>query len=778
MKCCRTLSQTLNLVKLAFFAIVLATYSSVTCAAPVITSVTPRSFRPAQTTEVILVGTDLTSPLNVWTTFAADVKVLAVTEGMDDNKTAKLAITLSEDLAVGVGGLVVSNAKGISQLALVMVDDLPATTDGGKNNTAGTAQAVDQPTNIMGTSSGTTHDYYSFQVKAAEVVSFDVYASRIGSSMDPVLRLLTVAGDELAYADDSDGLNSDCRFRHQFTTAGTYIIEVADSGYKSGQPYALRIGNYPIVTTAFPLGIQQGVEAAVGFTGPSRDESQASSMYENGHAVGTLLAVSARAANSNASGMALAIASDGVQAVEQEPNDTLKQATQISLPGGTSGLLNHTGDVDLFSFQAEKGTRLRFRGYSRSLGSPAVVKYRVLKADGTQLAAAAVTDEDEFVLSWVVPETGEYLLEAVDLLRRGGNNFGYLITAEQGNSFSLSLKNDKATKNKYLVDAKLGAISFPVTVVRDGYDGPITITTTNDITGLQWYRNVIAKGATAATVVVRFPADIKAGELVNFQIVGEAEIDGKTVRIPLKSRDWMRTQFTMMSHPPSYLNRLFQYASVETMAEFFEPAFTPAVAYVPRGSKTATLTMTTKSKLEAFKGAMSPFYEDISTGVSVAGKDNKGTHTVTVTVAEDLTPEQAKEKSFTVHAFAEHAGRGQMVTRMVAIEVIDPITVSLELAAAITVGQSQKMKVVVVRGPGSKAEAVTLAVQGLPENVTVPKELTIAADKSEIEVEIKAAANAEAVAIQDVLVTANTKYAGKDVQASSNKVVVQVKAAE
>ena len=380
--------------------------------------------------------------------------------------------------------------------------------------------------------------------------------------------------------------------------------------------------------------------------------------------------------------------------------------------------------------------------------------------------------------SWVVPETGEYLLEAVDLLRRGGNNFGYLITAEQGNSFSLSLKNDKATKNKYLVDAKLGAISFPVTVVRDGYDGPITITTTNDITGLQWYRNVIAKGATAATVVVRFPADIKAGELVNFQIVGEAEIDGKTVRIPLKSRDWMRTQFTMMSHPPSYLNRLFQYASVETMAEFFEPAFTPAVAYVPRGSKTATLTMTTKSKLEAFKGAMSPFYEDISTGVSVAGKDNKGTHTVTVTVAEDLTPEQAKEKSFTVHAFAEHAGRGQMVTRMVAIEVIDPITVSLELAAAITVGQSQKMKVVVVRGPGSKAEAVTLAVQGLPENVTVPKELTIAADKSEIEVEIKVAANAEAVAIQDVLVTANTKYAGKDVQASSNKVVVQVKAAE
>ncbi|MBT4723464.1 MAG: hypothetical protein HOB29_00735 [Planctomycetaceae bacterium] len=778
MKCCPTLSQTLNLIKTAFSIIVLTACFSTTWAAPVISSVTPRSIRPAQTTEVTLVGTELTSPLNVWTTFAADVKVLAAAEGTDDSKTAKLAITLTDKSAVGVGGLVVSSATGVSQLFLVMVDDLPATTDGGKNNTAGTAQGVDQPTNIIGTSSGTTHDYYSFQAKAGELISFDVYASRIGSSMDPVLRLLTAVGNELAYADDSDGLNTDCRFRHQFVTAGTYIIEVADSGYKSGQPYALRIGNFPNVTTAFPLGIQQGVEATVGFTGPSRDEAQVSSIYENGNAAGTLMAVSARTANSNASGMALAIAAGGAQAVEQEPNDEFKQATQISLPGGASGLLGQAGDVDLFKFQAEKGKRLRFRGYSRSLGSPAIVKYRVLKVDGTQLAAAAVTDEDEFVLSWIAPETGEYLLEAVDLLRRGGNNFGYLITAEQGNSFSLSLKNDKATKNKYLVDAKLGAISFPVTVVRDGYDGPITITTTNDIAGLQWHRNVIAKGANAATVIVRFPSDIKAGALVNFHIVGEAEIDGQLVQIPLMSREWIRTQFTMMSHPPSYLNRLFQYATVETVAEFFEPAFTPAVAYVPRGSKTTTLTMITKSKLEAFKGAMVPFYGDISEGMTVAGKDNKGTHTITVTVAEDLTSEQAKEKSFTVHAFAEHAGRGQMVSRKVAIEVIDPVTVSLELAAAIAVGQSQKMKVVIVRGPGSKAAAVTVAVQGLPENVTVPKELTIAADKSEIEVEIKAAANAEIAATQDVLVIAKTKYAGKDVQANSNKIVVQIKAAE
>ncbi|MBT3891833.1 MAG: hypothetical protein HOF72_14495, partial [Planctomycetaceae bacterium] len=104
MKCCPTLSQTLNLIKTAFSIIVLTACFSTTWAAPVISSVTPRSIRPAQTTEVTLVGTELTSPLNVWTTFAADVKVLAAAEGTDDSKTAKLAITLTDKSAVGVGG--------------------------------------------------------------------------------------------------------------------------------------------------------------------------------------------------------------------------------------------------------------------------------------------------------------------------------------------------------------------------------------------------------------------------------------------------------------------------------------------------------------------------------------------------------------------------------------------------------------------------------------------------------------------------------------------------
>ena len=746
--------------------------------APVISQMTPRSVQPGSTTEVTITGTELTSPLNVWTSFQATVKVIPTPEGMDDSKTARLAITLDAEIQVGVAAVAVSNAQGISPIFMVLVDDLTNVTDAGSNTNRKTPQLLELPGSVAGQSGGTTHDYYSFEVVAGQQLSFDILASRIASPMDPVLRLYNPSGQEVAFADDDAGLNADCRFRQTFSTAGTYLLEVADSAYKAGHPYLLRIGDFPLATTSFPVGIQSGVEKSLEFTGPAVGEAHATRMFQEGRPSGSFVSVSARAETSDSSGLALGVATDTVQSQEQEPNDDLKQASPAILPGGVSGRFDRPGDIDFYQFKAEKGQRFRFRGYSRSLGSPAIVKYRVLKLDGTQLADAPLTDEDEFVVAWVAPEAGEFLLEATDLLRRGGNNYGYLIHAELGSTFRLDLKNDAASKNQYLVDAGRGAIRFSVTVVRDGYDGPITVTTGNDIPGLQWFQNVIPKGGKAATVTVRFPADTKAGTLVNFQIVGEAEIDGNVVQVPLTSRDWLRTKFVMLSYPPTFLDGLFQYATVPAIDEFFEPALNPAIAYVPRGTTSAVLTMTTKSKLEAFKGALSPFYEDISEGISVAGKDDKGTHTITVTVPDNLTDETVKDKSFTVTAFADHAGHGQIVTRTVPIQIVDPLLVTVELPAGIEVGKSQKAKITIVRGPGSKAEAVAISVEGLPANLSVPKELMIAADKTELEFEIAASAEAVVATTEGVLVTAKSKYAGKDVQSSSNKIAVEVKAVE
>ena len=71
-----------------------------------------------------------------------------------------------------------------------------------------------------------------------------------------------------------------------------------------------------------------------------------------------------------------------------------------------------------------------------------------------------------------------------------------------------------------------------------------------------------------------------------------------------------------------------------------------------------------------------------------------------------------------------------------------------------------------------------MTLAGLPDKVTVPAELTIAADQTELEVEIIAAADAAVAKTDGITVSAKSKYAGKDVSAVSAAIAVEVKAAE
>ena len=73
---------------------------------------------------------------------------------------------------------------------------------------------------------------------------------------------------------------------------------------------------------------------------------------------------------------------------------------------------------------------------------------------------------------------------------------------------------------------------------------------------------------------------------------------------------------------------------------------------------------------------------------------------------------------------------------------------------------------------------MTLTLSGLPDKVTVPEELIIPADQSELEIEITAAADAAVVKTDGITVTAKSKYAGKEVSAVSAAIAVEVKAAE
>jgi hypothetical protein len=100
---------------------------------------------------------------------------------------------------------------------------------------------VSLPVAAEGACEATSSDYYRFTAKAGERVTVEVVARRLGSSLDPLVRLLDAKGRELVWCDDSLGAAPDCRFEHTLAADGEYFIEVRDTSYQGGADFRYRL---------------------------------------------------------------------------------------------------------------------------------------------------------------------------------------------------------------------------------------------------------------------------------------------------------------------------------------------------------------------------------------------------------------------------------------------------------------------------------------------------------------------------------------------------------
>ncbi|MBI3963027.1 MAG: VWA domain-containing protein, partial [Deinococcus sp.] len=77
---------------------------------------------------------------------------------------------------------------------------------------------------------------FTFSANAGTVISAQVFARRLGSPLDPVLRLLAPDGTQLATNDNFSGLSSDSRLDVQLSQDGFYTLEVGSSGDRGSGP--------------------------------------------------------------------------------------------------------------------------------------------------------------------------------------------------------------------------------------------------------------------------------------------------------------------------------------------------------------------------------------------------------------------------------------------------------------------------------------------------------------------------------------------------------------
>ena len=236
--------------------------------------------------------------------------------------------------------------------------------------------------------------------------------------------------------------------------------------------------------------------------------------------------------------------------MDHEPNDTLDQAQALVLGQQLSGRLDKARDVDKYRMEAKAGQRFVFTGLTRSLAAPTDLILRILDAQGAQLVTADDEGKAEGRLNFAFPADGVYFLEASELNKRGGSQYGYRVeVAEYQPGFRVSAAAD--TLN---VPAG-GTLAVAVNATRLDYTGPIDLELTGLPAGLTSNPTRIGPGLVSAVMTVSAAKDAPPGALTHVQLIGRAKIGEREFSAACDVEDALRTQWSATKLVPPTVSR-------------------------------------------------------------------------------------------------------------------------------------------------------------------------------------------------------------------------------
>jgi len=154
-----------------------------------------------------------------------------------------------KDKKPGIYPVAAHGQKLLSNSVPFLVDTLPESFEKEPNNTQATAQKVKLPIILNGRIDRPGDwDVFSFNGRAGQSIVAEVYARRLDSPLDSVLKLTDRAGKQLAFNDDFEdkgaGLethHADSRIMTTLPANGTYYLYIGDAQQKGGPEYAYRL---------------------------------------------------------------------------------------------------------------------------------------------------------------------------------------------------------------------------------------------------------------------------------------------------------------------------------------------------------------------------------------------------------------------------------------------------------------------------------------------------------------------------------------------------------
>ena len=186
----------------------------------------------------------------------------------------RMEVSVDKEAAVGPARFRLATEFGMSPAGKILIEPgYPVDSEGGlgneKDSTPDHPRAASAPAILTGViSQPGDEDYFAITVEAGEELVFEEGGIQIGSKIKPIIDLLR---------DDHTPLRLGAQFRHRagrafahrFKKAGTYLVRVSDYEKSGGENhfYRLKVGDYALVESAYPLGVRRGETAAVTLKG-------------------------------------------------------------------------------------------------------------------------------------------------------------------------------------------------------------------------------------------------------------------------------------------------------------------------------------------------------------------------------------------------------------------------------------------------------------------------------------------------------------------------------
>lgn len=418
-------------------------------AAPVVRSVFPQGGQRGTTVEVELSGQNLHDALAV--EFAGRGVRAEVLYSLGTK--VKMRVALDPTAEVGRRDFRLTTGLGV-YVGVFDVGSLPEVQEKESNDDFRKPEPLTLPVLMNGSLGSEDWDHFRFRAAAGETLVFDVSATRHGSRLDADLAILSTAGEELAWVDDTT-IFGDPHLEYTFPQAGEYLVRVGS--LTGGGNYRLTAGRLPYVRRTFPAGLGAGQTTTLMLSGTHLD--LVDEVWMGDRAVrGKILGKSSKELRAefrlprqfaagpsrvHASHKGLEVAIPTEIRISDLPEVTVaaqpvSAASAIAVKPSlvVNGVIDQPKASHYFRFMAQAGERYTFSSESMKLGYHLDPTISVFDENGQKLAYAddpgGDDRSDEFQLdvdlSHTFEKTGTYFVAIRDGMYRGGDQLVYRLT--------------------------------------------------------------------------------------------------------------------------------------------------------------------------------------------------------------------------------------------------------------------------------------------------------------------------------------------------------------